>query len=183
MVVRVPTDIKARSAIEINGTSYAADARIKVQDLEFLGRTNALSALLSKGTLYPTYGTSRNLDMPNGHPGPVVLPVGVVQALLAAETTQDSPAILTSLVATVVDQWDDPDNTFTATEASASIAFTDGSDGGYTVANLEYKVGSAAWAAFDPADFTTPVVVEGLPVGATRSVRLRAVNAAGTGPQ
>lgn len=102
MPVRVPTDIKARRAITIDGHSYIADARITVVDLEFLARTNALSALLSKGVLYPVYAVPRAHDKFAGHPGVVQLPVGITQAILAAEETQDAPALPTAGVATAV---------------------------------------------------------------------------------
>ena len=87
--------------------------------------------------------------------------------ILAADTLPGAP---TSLVAT-------------AGDTEASIAFTAPSDGGSAITNYQYKVGTGAWTAFDPADTTSPVVVTGLENDVAVSIRLRAVNAVGTGPQ
>lgn len=170
MPVRIPTDIKARRAITIDGHSYIADARITVVDLEFLARTNALSALLSKGVLYPIYATPRAHDKFGGHPGIVQLPVGVTQAILAAEETQDAPAIPTSVVATA------------ATTTTVSVAFTPGAAGTGAITNYEYKVGTGAWTALSPVDTSSPITVP-VTAGASGTLRIRAVSAYGQGVQ
>lgn len=88
--------------------------------------------------------------------------------LIADDTVPGAP---TSLVAT-------------AGDGQASIAFTaPASDGGSAITNYEYKVDAGAWTAFSPADTTTPVVVTGLANDVQVSIRLRAVNAVGAGPQ
>jgi hypothetical protein len=56
-------------------------------------------------------------------------------------------------------------------------------DGGSAITNYEYKVGSGAWVAVNPASVNTVVVVPGLTNGTTYSVKLRAVNPAGPGAE
>lgn len=87
--------------------------------------------------------------------------------ILAVDTLPGAP---TSLVATPGD-------------TEVSIAFVAPADGGSAITNYEYKVGAGAWTAFDPADTATPVVVAGLENDVEVSIRLRAVNAVGSGPQ
>lgn len=87
--------------------------------------------------------------------------------IVAADTLPGAP---TSLVATPGD-------------GEVSIAFTAPADGGSAITNYEYKVDSGAWTAFDPADAATPVVVTGLENDVEVSIRLRAVNGVGSGPQ
>lgn len=85
-------------------------------------------------------------------------------------TPYTTPAAPTSLVAT-------PGST------SCSIAFTAGNNGGSAITNYEYKIGTGSWTALSPADSTTPVTIPGLTAETEYSVRLRAVNAAGSGTQ
>ena len=80
-------------------------------------------------------------------------------------TTADVP---TGLVAT-------PQN------VSALIEFTPGFDGGSTIINYEYQLGSGAWTALDPEVTSSPVTVPGLNNGTEYSIKLRAVTAAGAG--
>jgi titin len=72
----------------------------------------------------------------------------------------------------------------------ASIAFTaPASDGGATITNYQYSTDNGTtWKALSPADATTPVVIttrsdaaSALANGTTYRVKLRAVNAAGSG--
>jgi titin len=72
----------------------------------------------------------------------------------------------------------------------ASIAFTAPVfNGGATITNYEYSTDNGTtWKAFSPADATTPVVIttrsdaaSALVNGTTYQVKLRAVNAAGSG--
>jgi len=168
--VTVPTDVKASWAQTINGVSYAADARLEYADIEFLARTNALSAYLSNGALYLSPTPNGQPTHKAGRSTPVGLNVKVLNALLTQEQTQDVPAAPTSLILTVTG----PD--------SVSIAFTAGAAGGAPITNYEYKVGSGAWTALDPEDAATPVAVP-VEAGAAGNIRLRAVNLHGSGVQ
>jgi hypothetical protein len=72
----------------------------------------------------------------------------------------------------------------TAQNSQLSIAFSAPVfDGGSAITNYEYKVGSGAWVAVNPASVNTVVVVPGLTNGTTYSVKLRAVNPAGPGAE
>ena len=78
------------------------------------------------------------------------------------------PAAPTSLVAT-------PGN------GSVSVSFTAGSDGGSPITNYEYELdGSGSWYSFSPA-VTTPRVIIPVTNGVSYTVKLRAVNAVGSG--
>ena len=168
--VTVPTDVKASWAQTINGVSYAADARIEYADVEFLARTNALSAYLSNGSLYLSPTPNGQDAHKAGRTVPVGLNVKVLNALLAQEQTQDVPAAPTGLSAVA------------AGATTVTISFTPGAAGGAPITNYEYKVGTSAWTALDPADASSPVSV---PVdgGASGNIRLRAVNLHGSGVQ
>jgi hypothetical protein len=65
-----------------------------------------------------------------------------------------------------------------------SINFTAGFDGGSPLTNYEYSVnGGGSWVARSPLSANSPLVVTGLTNGTTYSVRIRAVNAIGSGSQ
>lgn len=165
-MVRVPTDIKARQQITIDGHSYAANARIKVTDLQFLGKTNALSAYLSKGVLYPVW-TDHAHDVPGGHPQPVSLPASVLKAILSAEEVQDAPTI--------------DSITVTDGNASVSLAITH-TNGSGTMTNVEYSLDDGVtWVACDPAVTSSPVAISGLTNGTVYDVVLRGVSSFGQG--
>ena len=69
-----------------------------------------------------------------------------------------------------------------AGNASATISFTPGSNGGSAIANYQYSLNSGAtWTSLSPADTTSPVTITGLTNGTTYNVWLRAVNAVGPG--
>lgn len=68
-------------------------------------------------------------------------------------------------------------------DTEVSIAFTAPADGGTEITNYEYKVGTGAWTAFDPAVTGSPVVITGLTNDTEYTIRLRAVNAVGSGAQ
>ena len=87
-------------------------------------------------------------------------PVSVIPATV--------PAAPTSLVAT-------PGN------GSATIAFNAGSDNGCAIINYQYSVDSGVWTSLSPIDATSPITISGLTNGITYSIRLRAVNSAGSG--
>lgn len=67
--------------------------------------------------------------------------------------------------------------------AELSVAFTAAADdGGATVTNHEYELdASGTWVALDPADTSSPLTITGLTNETTYAVRIRAVNAAGSG--
>jgi titin len=67
----------------------------------------------------------------------------------------------------------------TAGDASASIAFTAGADGGASISKYQVKVGTGAWT--DAVGTTSPVTVTGLTNFVSASIRLRAVNSVGIG--
>lgn len=69
----------------------------------------------------------------------------------------------------------------TAGNASATISFTPGSNGGSAITNYQYSLNSGAWASLSPADAASPVTITGLANGTTYDVRLRAVNVVGPG--
>ena len=63
-----------------------------------------------------------------------------------------------------------------------TVAFTPGADGGSAIANYQYSIdGGEIWVTRTPPATMSPLVITGLANGATYQVRLRAVNAAGTG--
>ncbi|MGA0092839.1 MAG: fibronectin type III domain-containing protein, partial [Chthoniobacterales bacterium] len=65
-----------------------------------------------------------------------------------------------------------------------SVAFTAGSNGGSSITNYEYSTDDGStWTARSPAATTSPIVITGLTNGDTYTVRIRAVNAAGSGAQ
>jgi YVTN family beta-propeller protein len=93
---------------------------------------------------------------------------GAESVASASFTPRTTPSAPTSLVATPGD-------------STVSVAFTAGSDGGASISNYEYQLnGSGSWYAFSPAVTSGPVSI---PVtnGVAYTVKLRAVNAAGSG--
>jgi hypothetical protein len=84
-------------------------------------------------------------------------------------TPRTTPSAPTSLVAT-------------AGDGEVSLAFTAGADGGSAITNHEFSTNDGtSWTAFDPAVTASPAVINGLTNGTAYSIRLRAVNAAGSG--
>ena len=71
--------------------------------------------------------------------------------------------------------------TANTTNATANISFTEGATFGVAITNYEYSLNNGAFTAFSPVDTTTPVSITGLTNGTTYSIRLRGVNARGTG--
>jgi titin len=128
-------------------------------------RSDAASALVN-GTTYQVKLRAVNAD-------------GVGTASSAVSVTSGVAGAPTALVAT-------------AGSAQASIAFTaPESNGGATITNYEYSTDNGTtWKAFSPADATTPVVItirsdaaSALVNGTTYQVKLRAVNAVGSGAE
>ena len=73
----------------------------------------------------------------------------------------------------------------TAGDTQLSVAFTaPASDGGAAITNYEYSTNDGAtWTLRSPASTVSPIVITGLTNGTTYQVRLRAVNASGSGVQ
>ena len=72
-------------------------------------------------------------------------------------------------------------------DTSVAISFTPGSDNGSAITNYEYAISTnggvsyGSWTAFSPVDTTSPVTISGLSRGTAYYVKLRGVNAAGSG--
>ena len=97
----------------------------------------------------------------------------LVQPSLTASITEpentDAPSAPSSLVAT-------------AGDGQVSIAFAAGAEGGSAITNHEFSLDDGnSWIAFNPAVTSSPVVITGLTNGSPYSIRLRAVNANGSG--
>ena len=69
----------------------------------------------------------------------------------------------------------------TPRDGSAEIAFTPGAAGTMPIVNYAYTLDDSAWVALSPDDTTSPITVTGLANGATYSIKLRAISAAGNG--
>lgn len=70
----------------------------------------------------------------------------------------------------------------TAGDASASITFTTGSNGGSAITNYQYSTDNGAtFTAFSPAQTSSPVTITGLSNGTTYNVKLKAVTDFGVG--
>ena len=74
-----------------------------------------------------------------------------------------------------------------ATQNTATISFSAGGDGGSAITNYQYALSTdggstfGSYAALDPADASSPITIAGLTFGTTYYVKLKAVNALGTG--
>ena len=64
---------------------------------------------------------------------------------------------------------------------SATISVSAGSDGLSAITNYEYTLDNSTWIAMSPAVTSGPLTLTGLTNGTTYSVRVRAINAVGTG--
>ena len=72
----------------------------------------------------------------------------------------------------------------TPSGGQVSIAFSEPADnGGIAVTNYQYKIGDGSWVTRSPASTATPLVISGLTNGQRYSVRIRAVNAQGSGAE
>ena len=70
----------------------------------------------------------------------------------------------------------------TPSDASLSISLTAGAINGEEITNYEYSLNDGVtWTAASPSVASSPVVIRGLTNGTTYSVKLRAVNAVGSG--
>jgi hypothetical protein len=69
-----------------------------------------------------------------------------------------------------------------AGNGSASISFTQGSDGGSAISNYKYSLnGGSTFTAFNPVDTASPVVISGLTNGVAYTIQLKGVNSLGDG--
>ncbi|NCY17380.1 MAG: hypothetical protein EBX39_11560, partial [Actinobacteria bacterium] len=103
---------------------------------------------------------------------------GVFVAVSLVATNQVMTSSLTALVAAPA-----APTSLNATpgNASASIAFTAGADGGAAITKYQYSTdGGSNWSDAD-AGTTSPVTVSGLTNGTSYSIKLRAVNSVGAG--
>ena len=69
----------------------------------------------------------------------------------------------------------------TPANEAATIAFTEGSDGGSPITNYAYTLDDSTWIPLSPDDSTSPVTITGLVNGTAYSIKLRALTAAGNG--
>ena len=73
------------------------------------------------------------------------------------------------------------------TTNTATISFSAGNDGNSTITNYQYALSTdsgstyGSYTALSPADGSSPITITGLSIGATYSVKLKAVNALGAG--
>lgn len=73
-------------------------------------------------------------------------------------------------------------DSISATSTQLSVNFTAGSSNGSTITNYEYSTNNgSSWIARSPIATTSPLVISGLLNGTSYSIRLRAINAAGSG--
>ncbi len=69
-----------------------------------------------------------------------------------------------------------------AGNGTASIAFTAGSTGGAPITNYEYSTNDGStWTAKSPSTVETPITIAGLTNGTAYTIKIRAVNTAGSG--
>jgi hypothetical protein len=68
-----------------------------------------------------------------------------------------------------------------AGNGSASISFTQASDGGEAITNYKYSLNGGTFTAFDPEVTTSPVVIGGLTNGVVYTIQLKGVNSLGDG--
>jgi len=73
-------------------------------------------------------------------------------------------------------------DSITATSGQLAIYFTAGASNGSTITNYEYSTNNGgAWTVRSPTATTSPLTITGLANGTGYTVRLRAINAAGSG--
>jgi titin len=69
-----------------------------------------------------------------------------------------------------------------AGNGSASISFTQGSNGGFAITNYKYSLdGGSTFAAFSPVVTASPVSITGLTNGVSYTIQLKGVNSSGDG--
>ena len=72
----------------------------------------------------------------------------------------------------------------TASDRAISVLFTAGNSGGSALTNHEYSIDNGAtWTAWPVGSTTSPLNIAGLTNGVEYQVKIRAINAIGTGPE
>jgi YVTN family beta-propeller protein len=75
-------------------------------------------------------------------------------------------------------------NSITSTNGGLSVVFTPGFDGGASVSNIEYSTNNGTnWVTLSPASTSRPLAITGLTNGTEYQVRVRLVNAQGSGTE
>ena len=69
-----------------------------------------------------------------------------------------------------------------AADASLTVSFTAGPDGGSPITNYKYSIDGINYVALNPARTTSPFTISGLTNGTTYSVTIKAVNTIGESP-
>ena len=136
------------------------------------GTNNAGLGTTSSGSLVTFSASPIAVSMTlSGLAGRSVLQVsvgGTSAVMVAAANTPSAPTITSA----------------TPGNGSASIAFTaPSSDGGATITNYEYQLDGGGWSLRSPASAVSPLVISGLTNGQSYSVKIRAVNTAGSGTE
>ena len=137
-----------------------------------ISRTSAANTELMNGTTYPVKLRA-------------VTAAGIGAASAAVNLTPVAvPAAPTALAlgGIMFDAPTDPTKSLPVT-ATAAVTFTPPANvptGGFTVDNYQYSLDNGPWVAFDPKAAASPLMLEGLNVGASYNVRLRAVTDTGT---
>jgi hypothetical protein len=108
------------------------------------------------------------------------LAAGTTYAIkLRAMTASSTGAASTASSITTPDVPSAPSISLTAGDGSIAIAFTPPNNNGSAVTSYQYQLNAGAWV---PAgSLVSPIVVTGLTNGTSYAVRLRAINAVGTG--
>lgn len=69
----------------------------------------------------------------------------------------------------------------TRSNGMLSVEVTQGTDGGAPITNYQYQLNNGSWTTRSPASVDSPILITGVKNGITYTVRVRAVNAAGSG--
>ena len=64
-----------------------------------------------------------------------------------------------------------------------TVLFSQGEDGGSSITNYEVSINNGTYTPLDPSQISSPIFITGLTNGTTYSVKIRAINAIGTGPE
>jgi glycosidase len=180
----VPTinSISAESQLlSVNFTAPSSDGGAIITDYKYstdggsTWRTRAagttasplvITTLSSDGTTALVNGTSYNVQ---------IRAVNTAGDGTATSTTAATP-YTTPGVPTI--------DSISAGDTQLTVYFTAGSTGGSAITNYEYSTdGGTNWTLRSPVSTASPIVITGLTNDTTYSVRIRAVNAAGSGTQ
>ena len=100
-----------------------------------------------------------------------------IKAITAIGTSASATSVSTSLAAGAPTA---PSISATPDNLSASIAFTQGSDGGSAITNYSYSTDGTTFTPFSPAQTTSPLRVTGLTNGTPYTISVKAINAIGS---